>query len=247
MSGDAREQFARWIPDGDVGKFAAGLPEALRKDFTGTMSLLRDPRFQQLLINYPRAKRQFVVAYQTEDDVSSRVEERYGQHPSAQDYLSAFSAFVQNKTDEIEALRILINKPEGWNPDALTELRSKLRENDFDEKTLRRAHEKVNRKALADLISMVKHAAREAEPLLTAEERVTAVLAEVRAFHTFDREQSQWLDLIGKHLVENLCIDTADMEAQPVFTSKGGLGRARKVFGDRLVPLIERLNYTLAA
>ena len=67
------------------------------------------------------------------------------------------------------------------------------------------------------------------------------------AFHTFDREQSQWLDLIGRHLIENLCLNTVDMETQPVFTKLGGLGRARKVFGNQLEPLIERLNYTLAA
>ena len=130
MSGDAREQFARWIPEGDVGKFAAGLAEALRKDFAGTMRLLRDPEFQQLLSEYPRAKRQFYIAHETQDVVSSRVEERYGQQPSAEDYLAAFSAFVQNKADEIEALRILISKPEGWNPDVLMALRARSSKTD---------------------------------------------------------------------------------------------------------------------
>ena len=94
---------------------------------------------------------------------------------------------------------------------------------------------------------MVKHAAREAEPLLTAAERVAAALAEIRAFHTFTPEQSQWLDFIAQHLVENLCVDTADLDTQPVFTKHGGLARARRVFGDQLPRLIERLNYTLAA
>ena len=94
---------------------------------------------------------------------------------------------------------------------------------------------------------MVKHAANAAAPLLTAEERVQAGIAELRAFHTFSPEQEQWLGLIARHLVENLCLDTADLETQPVFTKVGGLGRARKVFGDQLAPLIERLNYTLAA
>ena len=126
MSGDAREQFARWIPDGDVGRFAGELTKNLREDFADTMKLLRNPEFQQLLTDYPRAKRQFIIAHETQDTVTSRVEERYGQQPSAEDYLAAFSAFVQNKADEIEALRILISKPEGWNPDALFELRARL-------------------------------------------------------------------------------------------------------------------------
>jgi type I restriction enzyme R subunit len=108
MSGDARDQFAKWIPDGDVGKFATRLPAALRHDFAGTMKLLRNPEFQQLLTDYHRAKRQFFIAHETQDTVCSRIEERYGQLPSAEDYLAAFSAFVQNKADEIEALRVLI-------------------------------------------------------------------------------------------------------------------------------------------
>lgn len=247
MSGEAREEFARWIADGDVGRYAGELTKNLRDKFTGTMKLLRDPEFQDFLINYPRAQRQFIIAHEAQDTVTSRVEERYGQQPSAEDYLAAFSAFVQNKASEIEALRILISKPEGWNPDALFSLRAKLVENGYDEKTLRRAHERVYRKALADLISMVKHAADSAAPLLTAEERVKAGVEELRAFHSFTPEQEQWLGLIARHLVENLCVDTSDLETQPIFTSKGGLGRARKVFGDRLGSLIERLNYTLAA
>nr|MDQ3624168.1 restriction endonuclease subunit R [Verrucomicrobiota bacterium] len=247
MSGDAREQFTRWMPDGDVGRFAGELTARLRDNFTDTMRLLRTPAFQQLLTDYPRAKRLFIIAHEAQDTVSSQLVERYGPFPSAEDYLGAFSAFVRNKAHEIEALRILISKPEGWNPDALVTLRRQLNENGFDEKTLRRAHERVHRKALADLISMIKHAAREVEPLLTAAERVAAALAEIRAFHTFTPEQSQWFDHIGRHLVENLCIDTEDLNTQPVFTKHGGLARARRVFGDQLPLLIERLNYTLAA
>ena len=106
MSGDAREQFARWIPDGDVGKFAAGLAEALRKDFAGTMRLLRDPEFQQLLSEYPRAKRQFYIAHETQDVVSSRVEECYGVDPnglSKRQDLGEIGRFRRFTSREIEA------------------------------------------------------------------------------------------------------------------------------------------------
>ena len=53
------------------------------------MKLLRNPEFQELLTNYPRAKRQFIIAHETQDTVTSRIEERYGQQPSAEDYLAA--------------------------------------------------------------------------------------------------------------------------------------------------------------
>jgi hypothetical protein len=33
----------------------------------------------------------------------------------------------------------------------------------------------------------------------------------------------------------------------PIFTNRGGLGKARKVFGEQLPTLIEELNYSIAA
>src|SRR5690348_14965443 len=50
-----RERFAAYIPDGDLGKFACDLPQMLRKNFTETMALLRNERFQKLLIDYRRS------------------------------------------------------------------------------------------------------------------------------------------------------------------------------------------------
>ena len=49
MNADARTQFAVWIPEGDVGRFAKEVPEKLRRDFAGTMTLLKNPEFQKLL------------------------------------------------------------------------------------------------------------------------------------------------------------------------------------------------------
>ena len=62
MSGDARELFARFIPNGDVASFAADLPRLMRQSFDSTMRILRDPDFQRLLTDYPRASAPFVVA-----------------------------------------------------------------------------------------------------------------------------------------------------------------------------------------
>ena len=37
MNADARTQFAAWIPDGDMGRFAKELPQRLKQDFAGTI------------------------------------------------------------------------------------------------------------------------------------------------------------------------------------------------------------------
>jgi type I restriction enzyme R subunit len=209
------------------------------------MKLLRDSEFQELLVNYPRAKRVFLVGYGVKDEVSSR--KLFGKWEKPEDYLDAFAKFVRQNVNQFEAIRILVKRPQNWNPDVLSDLRRLLRANDFDEKRLGKAHEKVYRKALADLISMIKHAADQQAPLLTAQERVAAALEEMRAFHSFTPEQEKWLGMIGEHLKENLSISEEDLELQPVFAQRGGLAKARKLFGSELPPLIDRLNYTLVA
>lgn len=245
MSADARDEFKNWIADGNVAKFATELPRRLRDNFDETMNLLGDKNFQQLLTDYPRAKRAFWVGYEVKDEVSSR--KLFGKWEKPEDYLEAFSKFVRENVNQFEAIRILLKRPQDWKPDVLVELRRVLGQNDYHEKLLRRAHERVNRKALADLISMIKHAANEQEPLLTASERVAKAIEEMRAFHTFTPDQEKWLGLIGEHLKENLSISEEDLDFQPVFAQRGGLSRARKLFGKELQPLIERLNYTLVA
>ena len=244
MSADGREEFSKWIPEGNVAKFAIELPKQLRENFDETMKLLRNPDFQELLTNYPRAKRVFWVGYDVKDEVSSR--KLFGKWEKPEDYLEAFAKFVRENVNQVEAIRILLKRPQDWKPGVLSELKHVLRANDFDEKRLQNAHEKVY-KELADLISMIKHAADSQEPLLTAPERVEKVLEEMRAFHTFTPDQEKWLGLIGEHLKENLSISEDDLDFQPVFTQRGGLARARRVFGKELPPLIDRLNHTLVA
>ena len=57
----------------------------------------------------------------------------------------------------------------------------------------------------------------------------------------------QWLGFIQNHLVSNLSIDIDDLENQPVFTDRGGVARARRLFGEKLPKLIDDLNLALAA
>jgi type I restriction enzyme, R subunit len=40
MSGKAREDFAAFIPEGDIGKFANKLTGMLKNDFSGTMGFV---------------------------------------------------------------------------------------------------------------------------------------------------------------------------------------------------------------
>jgi len=251
MAGEARTLFAQFIPDGDLASFARDLPGRLAADFTGTMALLRAKAFLELLQNYPRQPRVFYVAYNAEDQVSSEwlVRDGAGHEYKPADYLAEFARFVRENAERVQAIGILLERPRDWGTDALADLRRTLSAapQRFSEETLRRAHDVHYHKALVDIISMVKHAAREQEALLTAEERVGRALQALRAGRTFTPEQEEWLEFIRRHLVVNLSIDRGDFEVLPVFTQRGGLGRARKVFGSLLDELIRRLNEAVAA
>jgi len=245
MSGEAREMFAMYIKDGDIGKFASDLPGMLKNDFTGTMKLLRDEKFQELLVNYPRPVRDFVIGYEIEDTVTS---ERLILGEKPKDYLDSFIKFVKENPDQITAIRILLEKPKEWNTEALNELREKLRSKKFPEKYLQEAHKIVYHKALADIISMVKHAAKEAEPILTAEERVNAAFEKITADRHFDYEQNKWLNFIREHLIQNLTIGEDDFNYSPVFERNGGLRKAQRIFGkEELKTLINEINFAMAA
>jgi hypothetical protein len=55
-----------------------------------------------------------------------------------------------------------------------------------------------------------------------------------------------WLNLIRDHIATSLSIEPNDFDYAP-FSQRGGLGKAHQLFGDKLLPLLDELNQTLAA
>ncbi len=245
VSADGRTEFTRLIGDRDIADFARSLPELLDQKWSETMGLLRKDALLGYLESYPRAPRTFIVAQEVEDFVESEQLFRTanGRELKPQDYLIAFERFVKENPDRIEAIRILLNRPAEFRTDHLRELRDKLaaRPERFTEENLRRAYHS----ALADIISIIRHAAR-GEPLLRADERVSRAMARVRAGRAFTPEQERWLNLIQAHLVENLVIEKADFSAIP-FSRRGTWGRANAAFEGRLEELLNRINEAVAA
>jgi type I restriction enzyme R subunit len=251
MSGEGRDLFAAFIPSGDMKRYAASLQHALDQDFTGTMTLLRNPEFQNLLVHYPRPPRSILVAYENVDTVSSRYifRDSAGNEYKPEDYLVAFSQFVKENPEHIDAIRILLERPKDWGTDALSELKKKLAATRyrFTVDNLQMAHKMRYDKALVDIISMVKHAAREEEPLCTAEQRIHRVFDKMAYSVSLTAEQQQWLDKIREHLIANLSISKDDFDIIPIFANDGGWGKANRVFNGELPVLIRQWNEAIAA
>jgi type I restriction enzyme R subunit len=251
MSGDARELFARFVPDGDVARLAEDIQAKLRESFTDTMKILRDQDFQELLVNYPRPPRTFLVAATVQDEVSSEwlIKGATGQEYKPADYLVAFEEFIRANADQVDAIAILLSRPQGWGSTPLRELRLALSQTPehFTEDNLRRAFQIAHHKALVDIISMVKRAALDTSPLYTAEERVNEAIDHVTAGRQLTDDQAKWMEHIRQHLVANLSIDRDDFENVPVLLNRGGWGKANRVFDGELADLLEDLNRELVA
>jgi type I restriction enzyme R subunit len=198
----------------------------LARDFIPAMQMLRDSQFQDLLVNYPRRKDSFVVALATQDTVTTEwlLRDGAGREIKPADYLALFAQFVKDNPAKIEAIRILLDRPRDWGTQALSELRTKLAQTRerFTPELLQKVHEVHYRKALVDIISIVKHAASQEQPLLTAVERVERAFAKLSTNRQFTSEQMAWLDRIRQHLIENLSIDRDDFDDLPVFSRHGG-------------------------
>ena len=116
-----------------------------------------------------------MVATNAVDAVSSEwlIRGASGQEYRPEDYLVAFTEFIHREAEKVEAISVLLTRPKNWSPATLSELRDVLSRapEHFTEVNLERAFRVAHSKALVDIISMVKHAATETTPLLTAEER----------------------------------------------------------------------------
>jgi type I restriction enzyme R subunit len=226
---------------------AKSLPEIF-ESFTSVMELLRNEQFQKLLVDYERAKKVFLVGYEVKDDVSSEVLfAREGTVLKPEDYLLAFSKFVRENANAIEAISILLNRPKNWNTSVLNELKKKLKENTFFEDDLKKAHKSVYHKDTVDIISMVKHAAKETEPLLSPDERVNQAIQKVIAGKKLNNEQQKWMEYIKEHLKQNMTLGEEDLKELPVFTDRGGLTKFKKVFANEYEKIIDEINLAIAA
>ena len=108
----------------------------------------------------------------------------------------------------------------------------------FKEQNLRRAYNKE----LADIISIIRHAAS-GEELLTAESRIDRALAKVKATHKFTDAQEKWLGLIRRHLIANLLIEKDDIDFLPIFTREGlNYKKLDKIFNGELDKLLQEIN-----
>ena len=242
---ESRNQFNH-ILEADIADFATDLKARLDKNWARTIKILQSEDFLDLCENYQRSQRTFIEAVTAVDNVSSEVLFRAsdGSELKPSDYIQFFEQFVRENPEHIQALEILLNKPKDFHTKDLKELKIKLESSPvslrdkFSERNLRRAYHQE----LADIISIIKHAAT-GEQLMTAETRVKRALEKIKQRIHFTPEQEKWLELIRHHMVANLLLEKDDFDSLPIFTREGiTYNRLNGIFNNKLDEIINELN-----
>jgi type I restriction enzyme R subunit len=185
----------------------------------------------------------------------------------ARQLVESFQAFIQEHHAEITALQIFFSRPYARRSLDFAQLRelaeqlsAHLKQADalFLTEELWRAYGQLEkdrvrgvgeRRILADLVSLVRHAVLH-EDLVPYPERVQRryqewLDAQTASGKQFTPQQRWWLDEIAHHIGINLSIHMGDLNSYG-FQNRGGQVAAMRLFGAELVALLDDLNASLA-
>ena len=183
----------------------------------------------------------------------------------ATDTIERFRRFLDDRRDELVALQILYGQPYAARHltyAAVDELREALRRPpwllepvDIWRAYKRLADNKVRGNpagTLADIVMLVRYALGQSEvleplPSLVAGRFNLWLGREEKAGRAYSDEQRAWLAAIRDHLAVNIEVAPADLTEAPEFTARGGLVKARTLFGTRLPELLGELTDALVA
>lgn len=219
-----------------------------------------DHKLRQLLKDVKTAADIRIDTISVDAVVSSGWDER-----KATGTISRFQQFLEEKQNELIALQILYHRPYAQKRltyEAVDELRDALKRPpwllepvDIWRAYKRLAADKVRGNpagTLADIVMLVRYAMGEAESL----EPLSSLMAgrfnlwlgrEEKAGRSYTEEQRAWLMAIRDHLAVNIEIRLEDIMEAPEFAGRGGMIKARGLFGARLPALLDELTEVLVA
>jgi type I restriction enzyme R subunit len=253
----------------EVAKDASGIEEPSKEQIDAAAKQLVDAAAEPLATN-PKLRERLIEVRrsyeQTIDEVSKDhvLEATYSVDAAerARKTVDSFREFIEQHKNEITALQILYSQPyqQRLTFKAIKELANAVSRPPYQwtPEKLWGAYEALDRsrvrgsgpRVLTDMVSLVRFAlAQEDElvpyPELVGERFQAWMLAQENAGRTFTAEQLVWLERIRDHVSASLAIGEEDFAYTP-FVEQGGLGRAHKLFGDELTPLLSELNEALA-
>ena len=220
-----------------------------------------NPELREKLIDVRRSYEQVIDTASKDHVISGEYSREAADRARAQ--TESFREFIEDRKDEITALQILYSQPYGggltysdikelaqaigrpphrWTTEALWQAYETL-----DASKVRGSGHRVS----TDLVSLVRHALGHTDELVAypdlVDQRFESWLHQQQSLgRNFTKEQIAYLHLIKARIAGTLTVTPADLQ-NPPFSTYGGLGKARQLFGNNLNPLLEELTLVLAA
>ena len=220
-----------------------------------------DPKLRKALIDIQARNEQTIDRVSV--DVVREAQFSVAATERARATIASFRQFIETHRDEIAALQLIYAQPYGRRQvtfEQVQELAQQLQQppRSWTTESLWQAYAQLERdkvrgvgakRVLTDVVSLVRHAVQLDDELIPYPERVRARYAEwlatqQAAGRTFSADQRWWLDQIVETLGVNLSVSEDDL-LEGEFFARGGLIKARQVFGAELPALLDELNAAL--
>jgi len=185
-----------------------------------------------------------VIVLSDEQDEVIKITTGYGDGQKPEDYLQAFSQFVNANSNKLVAIQTVVQKPWVLSRKDLKALALELEKNHFREKDLQVAWREVkNEDITARIIGFIRQAAL-GEALIPFEQRVDRALEKILASQEWKTPQKQWLEIIAKQMKATTIVDEVALD-EGIFKHQGGIQRANKLFEKPIQDVLQDFNRAL--
>lgn len=221
------------------------LPDTLRDAGTTKVIelLLAKPELATLLdrlATTPGPGKSALIAPHADEVIA--VEHGYGEGKTRpEDYLEAFTTFVEQNRNQLAALAVVCTRPRDLTRAQLKELRLKLDAAGFSEAKLRSAYRDwKNQDIAATIIGFIRQRAL-GSPLVPYSERVDRAVAKVLSNGTWTVPQKKWLERIAEQLKKEVVVDE-EAFSKGAFVNVGGWKGVDKALGGNLAKIMDDLG-----
>ena len=182
-----------------------------------------------------------VVVSEAEDELIEH-SRGYGKAEKPEDYLNAFSRYIQSNRNEIAALNIICTRPKDLTRKDLKDLRLTLDREGFTTQQLNTAiYELTNEEIMADIISLIRRYAI-GSTLISHEARIHRAVQKLRKQHNFSKQEQSWISRIEKYLLGESVMNIKVFDEDSRFAGYGGFNKINRIFQDKLESIVLELN-----
>lgn len=197
--------------------------------------------FRMLQESKPNGGRPVVIS----DEQDTFIEERRGygnKDARPEDYIDAFSSYIQNNINEIAALKIICTKPRELTRDSLKSLMLTLDREGYTTQQLNTAISQLtNEEMAADIISLIRRYAI-GSVLISHEARIRKAVDRLRKAHSFTMQEQNWIKRMEDYLLNESVLNITVFDEDSRFKSQGGFAKINKIFSDKLENVVLELN-----